>query len=54
MKGHEVKLLLITVFFVAATTLIPGTSKEVALLIIVANILSYILLVLNRILNALK
>lgn len=54
MKEHEVKLLLATVFFVAATTLISGTSKEVGLLIIVANLLSYILLMLNRILNELK
>lgn len=54
MKEHEVKLLLVTIFFVVATTLISGTSKEVGLLIIIANLLSYILLMLNRILNELK
>lgn len=54
MKEHEVKLLLATVFFVAATTLVSGLSKEVGLLIIVADILAHILLILIRILNELK
>lgn len=54
MKEHEVKLLLVTVFFVVAVTLISGMSKEVGLLIIIADILAYILLVLCRMLDELK
>lgn len=54
MKEHEVKILLVTVFFVVVITLISGMSKEVGLLIIIADILAYILLVLCRMLEELK
>lgn len=54
MKEHEVKLLLVTVFFVVAITLISGMPTDVCLLVLIANILAHILLVLCRMLNVLK
>lgn len=54
MKENEVKLLLVMVFAITAATLIARTSKELALLIIIANLLAYILVVLCRVLEVLK
>lgn len=54
MKENEVRLLLVSILFITGATLIAQTSKELALLIIIANLLVYILVVLCRVLDQLK
>lgn len=54
MKEHEVKLLLVSILFITGSILIAQTAKELALLIIIANMLAYILVVLCRVLDQLK